>query len=88
MFYFIFENISDKDVSVIFIFALNRRQFTYLCIYISKLATVVDGTSKASFSLATIQGCKGERFSFLWIAPLTLDPYLIMLSIFVEVPVV
>ena len=39
-----------------------------------KLATVVEGDRKGNFSR-----CKGGRYSFPWIAPLYLDPYLIML---------
>ena len=46
-----------------------------------KLATVVVGDPKAHFSIDTAARCKGGRYSFPWIAPLTLDPYLIMLSV-------
>ena len=51
--------------------------------YISKvkLATVVEGDQKAPFSIATTQGCMGGRYTFPWIAQLTLDPYLIILSV-------
>ena len=42
--------------------------------------TVVKGDPKAPFSITTISRCRGGRYCFRWIAPLTLDPYLIMLS--------
>ena len=42
---------------------------------------VVEGDRKTPFSLDAILWCWGGRFSFPWIAPLTLDPYLIMLSV-------
>ena len=45
-----------------------------------KLTTLVEGDPKASFSIATTPICRG-RYSFPRIAPLTLDPYLIMLSV-------
>ena len=37
-----------------------------------KLATVIKGNQKASFSIATTPRCRGERYSFPWIAPLYL----------------
>ena len=43
--------------------------FIYIYIYI-KLATVVKGDPKASFSKATTPRCRGRRHSFSWIAPL------------------
>ena len=46
-----------------------------------KLATVVEGNLKAPFSIATTQRCGGGHYSFPWIAPTTLDMYLIMLSV-------
>ena len=39
-------------------------------LYIVKLATVVEGDQKAAFSIATTPRCRGERYSFPWIAPL------------------
>ena len=36
---------------------------------------------KAQFSMATIPRCRGGNYSFFWIVPLTLDPYLIILSV-------
>ena len=45
------------------------------------MTTVVEGDLKASFSIATTLRCRGVCNSFTWIAPLTLDPYLIMLSV-------
>ena len=35
-----------------------------------KLATVVEGDQKASFSIATTPSCRGRCYSFPWIAPL------------------
>ena len=35
-----------------------------------KLATVVEGDQKAPFSIATTPRCRGDRYSFPWIAPL------------------
>ena len=43
--------------------------------------TIVEGNQKAPFLIATIPMC-GKRCNFFpGIAPLTLDPYLIMLSV-------
>ena len=52
-----------------------------ICKYENKSAPVVEGDPKALFSVATTPRCKGERYSFPWIAPLCLDPYFIMLSV-------
>ena len=49
------------------------------CIY--NLVTVVKGDPKAPFSLAATPRCRKRHYSFPWSAPLTLDPYLIMLSV-------
>ena len=46
-----------------------------------KSATVVKGDPKALFTIATTPRCSGGRYTFPWIAPITLDPYLIMLSV-------
>ena len=35
-----------------------------------KLVTLVKGDPKAPFSIATTSRCRGERYSFPWIAPL------------------
>ena len=40
--------------------------------------TLVEGNSKAPFSIATTPRCGGGCYSFPWITPLTLDPYFIM----------
>ena len=40
-----------------------------------KLATVVEGDQKASFSIAYEPMCWGGRYSFPWIAPLYPLPY-------------
>ena len=47
----------------------------------SKLATIVAGDLKVPVSIATPPRCRGGCYSFSWIAPLTLDLYLIMLSV-------
>ena len=52
----------------------------YIYIYIS-WPPLVKGDPKAPFSFATTTRCWKRRHSFLRIAPLTLDPYLIMLSV-------
>ena len=58
--------------------------FNYIYIYI--LADHIRRWPKALFSIATTLRCRGGRYSFCWIAPLTLDPYLIMLSVNHQVP--
>ena len=45
------------------------------------LPTVVKGDTKAPFSIATTSGGRGGHYSFPWIAPLTIDLYLIMLTV-------
>ena len=46
-----------------------------------KLATVVEDDPRAPFSIASTPKCRAGRNSFPWIAPLTFDMYLIMLSV-------
>ena len=46
-----------------------------------KLATVVEGDSKAPFSIATTLRCRRGRYSFSGLLYFTLDAYLIMLSV-------
>ena len=43
--------------------------------------TIIRGNPRAHFSIATTPKCRGGHHSFPWIVPLTLDPYLIMLSV-------
>ena len=43
--------------------------------------SVVEGVPKAPFSIATTPRCKGGHSFFPGIAPLSFDPYLIMLSV-------
>ena len=45
------------------------------------LATVIKGDLKALFLIATTLRCWGGHYFFPWIAPLTLDPYLLMKSV-------
>ena len=42
---------------------------------------MVKADPKAHFSIVTTLRCRRERYSFTWIAPLTLDPYFMMLSV-------
>ena len=46
----------------------------YIYIYIN-LVTLVEGDSKAPFSIATTPNYRGGRYSFPWIARFSLDPY-------------
>ena len=46
-----------------------------------KLADCCQGQPEGSLSIATTSRCSRGCYSFLWIAPLTLDTYLIMLSV-------
>ena len=48
---------------------------------LSKFGTVVEGEPKDPFSIDTTMKCRKGRHSFPWIAPLYLDPYLIMLNV-------
>ena len=41
----------------------------------------VEGDPTTSFSRATSPSCKEGHYSFLWIAPFTFDPYLIILRV-------
>ena len=43
--------------------------------------TVVEYNQKVPFSIATTLICRDGRYFVPWFAPLTLDPYLIMLSV-------
>ena len=60
---------------------MHKRMDMYIYIYKVKLTTVVEGALKAPISIATTLRCRGARYSFAWIAPLTVDPYLIMLRV-------
>ena len=51
-----------------FFFFINY--FLCLLYYVKLLATVVEGDSKAPFSIATTSRCRGGHNSFLWIASL------------------
>ena len=53
----------------------------YFMYTINKLATAAEGNQKAPFSIATTPRCRKGCNSFAWIALLTLDPFLIMLSV-------
>ena len=45
------------------------------------MATEVENNPKTPFSIATTPKCRGGCYSFPWLAPLTLDTYLIMLRV-------
>ena len=55
---------------------LSNQQYEYI-----SWPTIVESNPKAPSSIATTPMCSGEPYSFPWIAPLTLDPYIIMLSV-------
>ena len=48
---------------------------------VSKLADRRQRLLEAPFKIDIIPTCWGRDYSFLWIAPRTLDPYLIMLCV-------
>ena len=58
--------------------------YIYICIFTDiskvKLATVVEVNPKVPFTIATTLRCQRGCYTFPWIAPLTLDPYLMMLG--------
>ena len=51
----------------------------YVCVF--SLAECTRRDPKAPFSIATTPRCKGGHYSIPWKAPLTLNQYLIMLSV-------
>ena len=55
--------------------------YIYIYIYNVKLAIIVEGDPKAPFSVATTPKCRVGRYSFHWIAPLTPNTLLTMLSV-------
>ena len=60
----------------------NYITYTHPHIYIwVSWPNIVDSDSKASFSIAATLRWIGGRYSFLWIIPLALDPYFLMLSV-------
>ena len=68
---------------------INTQNYTYkyICRYthvhtMSYISwpTIVEANPKADFSIATTLRYRGEHYSFPWIAPFTLDMYLIKLS--------
>ena len=50
-------------------------------LYVSKLANHSQGQPKGSFSIDITLRYRGEPYSFPWIVPLTLDLYIIILSV-------
>ena len=74
----------------IYTFGLFFFKEAHMCVYMSvyifiysKLAncSLVKGNPKASFSIATTSRYRRGCYFFPWTAPLTLDPYLILLSV-------
>ena len=57
--------------------------YIYIYIYISLVSwlTIVNGDPTTLFSIITTPMCWEAHYSFPWIALLTLDPYLMMLSV-------
>ena len=55
--------------------------FAIVIIYVYKLVTVTEGNPKAPFPISTTNRCRSGHYAFAWIAPLTLDLNLIMLSV-------
>ena len=74
-------NVLDCEI-VVSDFELQLRYYVHFrTISKVKLATIVESDQKAPFSISTTSTCRGGRYFFLWIAPLTLDMYLILLSV-------
>ena len=57
-----------------------EQQYIYIYIYVVKLSTLVEGDTKAPFSLATTPTSRESAATFLALVHFTLDPTLIMLS--------
>ena len=55
--------------------------YIYIYIYVLNWTIIVGGNMKASFSIATTPRYRTKHYSFPWIASLTFDLYLIMLSV-------
>ena len=52
----------------------------YIYIYIYKnWLTIIEGNPKVPFSVSITPEFRGKHYSFPWIAPLILDPYLLIL---------
>ena len=51
-----------------------------VCMYVIPLAFVT-GNSEPAFLIATTLRCSEEQYSFLWIAPLSLDSYITMMNV-------
>ena len=54
--------------------------YVCVCVCVSWL-TMVESNLKAPFSIATTPRCREGHYSFLWIAPITHDPYVIIPSV-------
>ena len=76
--------------TIIFLFAIGNRTFRCFSKFldevfslwkVSKVGDVSQGWPEGSFSIGTTPRCREGRYSILWIAPFTLDPYLIMLNV-------
>ena len=72
-----------KNIILYYISTINYVMFLKLLsdsVYINR-PTIVKGDLKGPFSIATTPKCRGGCYSFLWTALLTLELYLIMLSV-------
>ena len=78
---------SEKKIELLtasLLIRINIFMSIYIYIYIYKVVswpTVVNSDSKVPFSIATTPRCKRRSYVLPWIAPLTLGPYLRMLSV-------
>ena len=74
-----------NEILICLIVAVSRRinamLTQYIYIYRVKLETLFEGNPKSPFSIATTPWSWGKRYCLVWIVPLTLDTYPIMLSV-------
>ena len=68
-----------KSWKVLYAFKQSYNWKIIFTLYIS-WPTIFKSNLKAPFSIATTLKCRSNHYSFPWIAPLTLHPYLIMLG--------
>ena len=67
--------------NTVWFYCLNCWNSILTCHSNSMLANHSRGQPNGSLSIATTPRCKGRHHSFTWIASLTFDPYLIILSV-------
>ena len=66
----------EGEIKIILVYILYIYIYIYIC-----WPTVVKGDPNAPFSIAPTLRCRGGHYSFPWFTLLTLDPYLITLSL-------